>query len=401
MSAAAAPARRPAQSQQRDDDPLWDWVAKGYDAFPPAFRRLKRCLIPAHVYVMEELWIATACAKGRPEWAKLTEEWFADKIGSTPQHASEALKHLEFRAKLIESRKSGRGKEYRVLGDRLSLIEERERRKLEQKAEPKQAGRGKFVVSSSQPMEYVPEQPVSKILIETQDGQTISYDASESQSILRLVAKAELEAITPVMVSSPSKGTRPKVETITGVMVSDGRIGELRELLTPIFLDLYGRKPDEKLLQHVDAKLKTATVEQYKRVVRDRLKKGRVDSGLFIKLAEQTADAAVEIARRQPKPPPPPKMSTFVPEPEHSTSPWAKIRAVARGHITPVEYANWFVRTRHGKLNAGTNELTVLVPDDIAAQMLKEEFELRVLRWAVHAGFPLNNVFFKAAEENS
>jgi hypothetical protein len=408
MSAAAAPARRPAHSQngQENQDRLPGWVVEsGYTTIPNiVIDRLMRCLTYTEFGIVLILLRETVGAKGRPEWARITEQELADAKGVSAQEASESLKSLELRKGLIESRKVGRGRQYRVVPERLSLVEERKPRTIEPKSEPRTVGsKEKFTFDASQPTRAAFEEPASEIeLVAAKDSPGFSVERSMSGSVPRFVIGLQPEAITPV---TPSGG-RTKVQTITGVMVSDPKVErekELRGILTPVFLDLFHRKPDDLLLHQVQRELKDASVEHYGRLIHKRIRHNtsQIKSGLFVVLAREAADAAAEIARRQPEPPPPPKPSLFVPEPEHSTSPWAKIRREASQHVTPEEYGNWFVRSRHGRLDVRSNELTVLVPDDVTAEMLSQEYELRLMRWALKAGFPLNKIFFKVAEENS
>src|SRR4029077_2327596 len=102
-------------------------------------------------------------------------------------------------------------------------------------------------------------------------------------------------------------------------------------------------------------------------------------SGLFVVLAREAADSAAEIARRQPKPPPPPK--EFVPEPEHSTSPWANIRRELKPQLELLEY-ECLLGTRHGKLSG--DQLLVLVAAE--PHFYEDCFKKRILSCAAAAG---------------
>ncbi len=408
MSAAAAAARKPAHSQNGRDsqDRLPGWVVEsGYTTVPNVvIERLMRCLTYTEFGIVLILLRETVGGRGRPEWAEITQQELADAKGVTVREITSSLVSLEHRKKLIESKKVGKGLRYRVIPERLNLVEEREARTIQENTEPRAVGsKEKFTFDYSQPARAAFKEPTSEIeLVAARDTPGFSVERSMSGSVPRFIIGLQADSRTPVLVSRSAPVSLSKSDTGTPVLVSAPERA-LRELLTPVFLDLFHRKPDDLLLHQVERELKGAPIEHYGRLVHKRIrhKTGEIKSGLFVVLAREAADAAAEIARRHPEPPPPPKPSSFVAEPEHSTSPWAKIRNVVKQHITEVEYKNWFVRTRHGKLDAGKNQLTILVPDEIAAQMLKEEFEVRLMRWAVNAGFPLNNLFFKVAEENS
>ena len=417
MAAAAAVARKSAQSQAGPDR-LPQWVVEsGYTTIPNVvIDRLLRCLTYTEFGIVLILLRETVGAQGRPEWAKLTEQELADAKGVSVQEASESLKSLELRKKLIEARKVGRRREYRVIPERLALVEERQPRTL-QKAEPKPASVGReFTLEPGQPRTVTPEKPATEIQFWMKGGEPISIEPTLSGSILNVFIKLptytitpvgvfpESNTITPVGVSGQKGARRPKVETITGVGVSPPKEEQLRELLTPVFLSLFHRKPDDPFLHQVERELKTATVEHYGRVVHKRVQQGdasRIKSGLFVTLARETAEASIEIAKRQPKPAPPPKLSTFVPEPEHSTSPWAKIRRELRQHISPQEYSNWLARARHGKLDDRRHELTIVTADQVTIDFISQEYEELIFRCAKDAGIQVSSVRYRVAEENS
>jgi hypothetical protein len=408
MAAAAAAARKPAHSQdgqgspdsQRDRLPGWV-VESGYTTVPNiVIERLMRCLTYTEFGIVLILLRQTVGGKGRPEWAKITAEEFADAKGVSVQEVSDSLKSLEFRKKLIESEKSGKGKKFRIVPERLPHAEERKLRTIEQKSEPRAVGaKETFTFDSSQPARAAFVEPASEIeLVAAKDSPGFSVERSMSGSVPRFVIGIQADTITPVMVSGPSKVARSKVQTITPVMVSEGEPNALLDLLTAQCLKLHHPPPDEELIGLIKGELQDTPIECYRGVIKKRLDQmsamqlRQVRKGLFVNFA---ADARKLYAAAR-------KHGTadiwFESEPENGSSEWAMIRRELMKDVR-AEYHSPLLRTRQQGFHQGV--LTVVAPNRGAAHQLDADYSAVLLTYADRAGIRMDEVIFKVAEENS
>lgn len=275
--------------------------------------------------------------------------------------------------KLIGTRKKGNLREYRVLYENFSKAERRQPRKNEKL--PVVAATGKRVnLGYGQPLMYEPTEPATTIEVVRRTNGELSLETE----ITAEGGRVKVSLFMPVQVADKPEG--PGGEGLS-VLKSPApqaaardlsSLKSLRELLEPVFLNLFEKKLDRPFLEQIAERLGNAPADALVRRIQLRRP---AKSGMLLELANdvrEVYEARDELQRTHAAPQP--SAIPFEAEPETSQSVWARLRSRMKAVISEAEYGNWFRETRFESFHNG--ELAVHVPQQVCADFLEQEYDL-------------------------
>jgi hypothetical protein len=458
MSAAAAPVRkvqnRPS-APTKAATPWWeqsdrprDWWAKTKSSY---FKELIRRVAGLVEFgIVGNIIDETEGAYPKPrEWAAVTEKQFAEVLAVTEEAVHRALDELEEK-KFIESRSHGRRKEYRALPDNFDQGEERVRAEKkppqsETENKPRETPRPfqPLVLRAglrSEPIDLGCE--VTRVRCENFCTGDVAIEAAIDGGMLHLALRSHLDrapnpdlqfgeevANTGVPIQKPfeakkrntelqfgehqankngANGSNPKLQ-FGKETAKPSRSKELREWLSPLFLQQFRKPLDEPFLTRIDESLGVATVADLQILVTESIegmrKRGdgnKFKSGLILNLAGRAAHAAAE--REKIEPPPPPaerkfRHVPFTPPAEDFDSPWARIKVRLQKRMSETAYSNWVMRTAFSSFEDG--ELVVYVPDHGTREFMEQEYSDDVRTAISDLDLPVVHVRYWPPEEIS
>lgn len=375
MSAAAAPQRindEAARIKRR----LSRFVKMPFEIV----RTMGRCGVPrTELLIVQNIIMETTGAipdqhKRRPEWATITEEQLGEWCNVGITGVRKAVQALEDDG-MIRIQKSGRNSQYQVLVEGVMNLEKREKRSVERKDPVEVGQRTSLQVAAGGKSEFRLTEPVQDVDLRAIGG---SLDITAEVTGGSLVLSMSLTAA----------GVKPAAavaEAATPVAVSQEH---LKSFLTPTFLHLFSKVPDDALLKRIAAELGPASLEVFDSVINARLAErkrvkapggwylepGQIKPGLFPFLARDAAATASEARAAALKAPDPTPTSapSFVADPEDGNGEWARLRRVLSKSIAPQAFSNWFKQTKQVSIERGI--LRVATCDEVSADFLNQEY---------------------------
>lgn len=386
----------------------------GYTETPHRFIRLLPLVCPpGEIVILYLIWDLTAGAEGprdaagviqRPRSVAISEKDLAARLRMDASGVRKAMASLAKKGLIeIDARGHGAGRgrgtnAYRVKNESItrgyiSKMSHRSPRKMSKKVVGKQVETITVAPGRKKRIRFESPAPAFDLMNATADplpvnaipGSTPRIEIGKSGSA---AAERPKQDVPDVQERRVSPAAAPSAEGPT-------RIGELSEMLRPIFLNLFAKVPDNELLRKIDAELRAASVAHYARIVHNRMRRNvrDVQEGLFVNMARDAAIAADAMESRAPDPLQP-APSNFVREDDSTASVWVQIRSDLARDLTNDVYSNFLLHTASGPCEGG--KLIVRTIDDVTAQWCSEEYAASIERIVSARGFGLQ-VRFEAA----
>ena len=410
--AAPSPARKPVASAQGDARRLPKWFldqVRGIGGYTPrpkiVTRRLYRCCTNVELGVIDCLLDATigAAEEDYPEWASVTYREFAELLGVDEAGVRKAVRLLEDRG-LIESKDSGRDgrvKQYRLLIANWPSAPERPKPQDSEEADVEestvcddntatpvavlakvtvQPGASKRATVGHTPYEFRNRTKLALDVVASGTPERIFIDLRDNYRYSSSgISDFGADGAPPPPPAAARNGTHPRGRgNLSNIF---DRHAQVRDALAPLFLKEFKKPLDDALVGKIERALGAATVESFMALVHQRMRKGKIETGLFVHLASDARLAAEELAKRAGKPSPPPPPTRARPRPhedENSGSLWSQIRAFLRQRLTREAYSNWMRDTAQVKTVSGSGKLLVAVPDETTIGFLEHEYAAEI-----------------------
>ena len=373
----SAPGARTA-TFERPTLPILEDVGDGWSPIPRrVIKNLPRSLSPTAVYIVHNIidetkgaqklsrWVTNVEVDDnrRPVWARITIEQFAEWCNASDAGIKKALAVLMKRS-IVESRVCGQGREYRVNEEALKRLAARPKRTVDRSDK---ASNG----SSLEPGETCainidPHMEAVQIRNSTSAAIRVAHQIVENALRVDVANQREGEARVP---SAPE--AQPHVWT--PVHLSPAQV---MDSIGPTFFQVCGKVLDLDHADRIAQALGETPPTALLNLVRQRLKRGPVGSGLFVTLAGEAAETH-RVAAMHSKPEAPPcSPDTFNYDQANRGTPWGLARDELRSTLTEEEWTNWIGRTAFVRMDG--EDLVVSCPDEVTVKFLQQEYDTQI-----------------------